>query len=230
MVFNPYPFEESVFVTANTSGIAYGVIKGCALVMIGIALYEAPSLHPLAIAGLTATIGLAILAATITAAQEKKAEQRYEEMRRLRPNEVVNEQLVKANLIAMWTCYSLAAHLYGKPTARLACQDMKILAIKITKIVAGIGGGLLVRWFGVLMQSTAEDISWNWKATLGVSLLASTGIAFLAMYMNDTLPKIMNQSRVLLEDAVENCPRQVVVVDPNVQELQPLRLSAQAVR
>jgi len=228
MVFDPYTSSESIFVFANRAGIAYGFTKAVALITIGEILYMESS-SSLAIALLTFNIGLAILSATITAAvPDKKAEQRYIQMRR-RPNEV-NELLAKANWIAMWTCYSLAAHLYGKPTARLACQDMKILAIKITKIVAGIGGGLLLGWLTHVARSTAEDVSWNWKATLGLSVLAGTSLAFLAMYLNNTLPNIVSRSRIFLEDAVENCPKQVVVVDPLVQELQPLRASAHAGR
>lgn len=230
MVFNAYPTDElqyvsrfhrdmSAFHTANRLGIAYGILKTETLIISGFALYQKPT--DLVIISLLSSGFLCLTAAAIAAVADKRAEYRYEEIRKVHLSEA-KERVAKANWVSIWTCYSLAAMLYGKPTMRLACQDMKILAIRITKIAAGIGSGLLLLWFIQKAQYTSENVPWNHKATVGASILACSCIAFIFMHLHRTLPNITSRSRILLDDAIENCPKPNVPVAPGNQEMTPL--------
>lgn len=214
MVCNPYPFDHPVMLWSNCSGVAYGISKGFTLLSLGAMLYEPAPARSDAILSLSSA-AVCLLAAAFTAGADWKAEHAWE---RLRHPSNPNEKMSRANWVALWTCYSLAAQLYGKPTASLARQDLKILAIKIAKIVAILGAGIFSEWGG-----TGDG--WNWKVTVGTSMLLSMGtilclLPLLEYY--EAIPSIYGRARVLLEAAIEISPEPSRIEDPNARELRPI--------
>ncbi|MCE5318297.1 MAG: hypothetical protein LLG04_13175 [Parachlamydia sp.] len=209
MVFDPYKqYDLPECQKANLFGTVYGVSKAAFLVYLG-SNFSTPALISEKYAPIIfGILGLGTLTlAALTAFHDWKAEHSIAQMY----VPAFKEEKARANWVAYWTCYCFAAAIYGNTKTELFIRDLKISALKISKLAVGICAGLTLVY--LLPNSDGKP---DWKLGVSSGIALSGCIAYFFMFVHETLPEITAQARCLLEGSVEIY----------AQERQPLRVTA----
>lgn len=206
MVFDPYKqYDLPECQRANMLGMLYGVSKASFLIYAGSNFSSPPLISEEYAPIIYGILGFSTIAlASLTAFHDWKAEHAIAQM--YLP--AFKEEKARANWVAHWTNYCFAAAIYGKTNKDLVIRDLKIIALKISKLAVGFCAGLMLVYLLPGTHATRD-----WKLAVGSGIALSGCIAYFFMFVHETLPDIAAQARCLLEGSVE--------ID--AQERQPLR-------